>query len=268
MTLRPLSLVRTPHLRSSLGFLPGALLTVSLSACQSVSAFFATPTPTPTDTPTPTATPSPTPTATDTPTPTHTATITPTPTITDTPTITPSPTFDFPDVSVREQAHCRYGSNRNYLHAGDLYAGDHGLLWNRNSSGSWLWVRFDKLWYACWVAASVVDVTGDIFSVTVIRTRLPQSVLYDPPDNVQATRQGDEVTVTWDPVPMTTDDDRGYMIEANVCQDGNLVFVVAAMDGTSYTFDDEDGCSNDSNGRLYAVEKHGYTDPVTIPWPD
>jgi hypothetical protein len=40
------------------------------------------------------------------------------------------------------------------------------------------------------------------------------------------------------------------------------------MDGTSYTFDDEDDCSNDSNGRLYAVEKHGYTDPVTIPWPD
>ncbi|HET7011809.1 MAG TPA: hypothetical protein VFI11_13615 [Anaerolineales bacterium] len=242
--------------------LAALLLALTASGCQSVSALFATPTPTPTNTSTPTATP------TKTRTPTPTATITPSPTITDTPTITPTPTFDFPDVTVNQQAHCRYGPNKNYLHAGDLYEGDHGALWNRNSNGSWLWVRFDKLWYACWVAASVVEVTGDVFSVSVIRTRLPQSTLYGPPKGVTATRQGDEVTVSWQRVAMTTDDDRGYMIEANVCQDGNLIFVVVAIDGTSYTFEDESGCSSESSGRLYAVEKHGYTDSVPIPWPD
>jgi hypothetical protein len=254
---------------------PRLLLTGLLSAfalaasgCQTVVAFFASPTPTPTDTPTPTATSTSTPTPTLTPTPTATPTITPTPTITDTPTITPSPTFDFPDATVNQQAHCRYGPNKNYLHAGDLYAGDHGVVWNRNSSATWLWVRFDKLWYACWVAASVVDVDGDVHSVSVIHTKLPHSTLYGPPKGVQATRQGDEVTVTWNKVSMTVDDDRGYMIEANVCQDGHLIFVVAAMNDTSYTFNDEGGCSNDSSGKLYTVEKHGYTDPVTIPWPD
>ena len=107
-------------------------LALALSGCQSVQAFFATPTPTASNTPTPTFTP----TATDTPTPTDTPTITPTPTITDTPTITPTPTFDFPDVTVNQQAHCRYGPNKNYLHAGDLYLGDHGVVWNRNSSSS------------------------------------------------------------------------------------------------------------------------------------
>jgi hypothetical protein len=67
---------------------------------------------------------------------------------------------------------------------------------------------------------------------------------------------------------MTTDDDRGYMIEANICQNGNLIFVVVAIDGTSHTFTDESECSSDSGGKLYTVEKHGYTDPVSIPWPD
>ena len=254
--------------RSTLVGLALTACALAVSGCQTVSAFFATPTPTPTDTPTPTATFTSTPTSTSTPTPTDTPTITPSPTITDTPTITPSPTFDFPDATVNQQAHCRYGPNKNYLHAGDLYPGDHGVVWNRNSSSSWLWVRFDKLWYACWVATSVVDVEGQVSNVTVIHTRLPQSTLYDPPDVVDATRQGDEVTVTWEPVWMTTDDYRGYMIDAHVCQKGSLVYLVVAIDGTSYTFTDDGSCSSDSGGKLYAVEKHGYTDPVSIPWPD
>jgi hypothetical protein len=41
---------------------------------------------------------------------------------------------------------------------------------------------------------------------------------------------------------------------------------VATMD-TFYEFTDETGCAERSNGLLYTVEKHGYTDPVTIPWP-
>lgn len=44
--------------------------------------------------------------------------------------------------------------------------------------------------------------------------------MYGPPRNVQAARKDDEVTITWDQVEMTADDDRGYLIEAFVCQDG------------------------------------------------
>jgi hypothetical protein len=57
------------------------------------------------------------------------------------------------------------------------------------------------------------------------------------------------------------------MIEANVCQNGNLVWMAVATMDTFYTFADETICAEASNGLLYTVEKHGYTDPVPIPWP-
>jgi hypothetical protein len=164
-------------------------------------------------------------------------------------------------------AHCRYGAGKAYLHAADLYEGDHGLVWNRNYAGTWLWVRFDKLNYACWVAASVTDIEGDVFSISTYTPPLPKSTLYGPPQNVAATRSGDQVVVVWDEVWMTEDDDRGYLIEAKVCQNGYLIDIAVHTDGTSYTFLDERTCDGESKGRLYAVEKHGYTDPITIPWP-
>ena len=165
------------------------------------------------------------------------------------------------------QAHCRYGPSTGYLHAGDLYLGDHGVVGGRNYSGTWLYIKFDKLWYYCWAAASVLEVDGNVMSVYTVERRLPKSVLYQPPSNVRATRSGSTVTVSWDRVNMTEDDDRGYMIEANICQGGNYLFVVVATNNTSYEFTDEAGCSLPSNGLLYTVEKHGYTDPVKIPWP-
>jgi hypothetical protein len=165
------------------------------------------------------------------------------------------------------QANCRYGPGTAYLYAWGMYNGDTATVWGRNSSGTWLWIQPDNIKYQCWIAASVVEVQGDIFSVFVAPVRLPHSVLYAPPSGVTAVRDGDQVTVSWKPVNMTEDDDRGYMIEANVCQDGNLVWMAVATMEASYTFNDEQDCPDKSNGLLYTVEKHGYTDPVPIPWP-
>lgn len=164
-------------------------------------------------------------------------------------------------------AHCRYGPAKGYLHAADLYQGDHGTVRGRNNSATWLYIKFDKLDYFCWVAASVVDIEGDVMLIYPTERKLPRSTLYGPPENVQAVRNGDKVTVSWERVNMTEDDDRGYMIEAFVCQDGKYLFVVVATDNTSYEFNDASGCALTSNGLLYTVEKHGYTDPVEIPWP-
>ena len=244
-----------------------------LGACSAdaIAAVFASPTPTATQTPTRTRTP--TPTATDTPTPSHTPTVTHTPTITSTltptatATITPSPTFDFPDGTALMQANCRYGPGTAYLFAAGLYPGDHVEIHNRNTTGTWLWVKPDAVHYHCWVAASVLEITGDVFSVVEYYPPLPHSTLYGPPTNVYAVRQGSEVLITWDEVWMTEDDDRGYLIEASICQGGRLIFFAAQTDGTSYTLTDESGCGSASSGWLYAVEKHGYTDPVAIPWP-
>jgi hypothetical protein len=219
--------------------------------------------PYPSDTPTPTLTDTPS----QTPAPTDTPTITLTPSITPTPTITLTPTFDYPDVTVKETAHCRYGPGTAYLHAADLYEGDQGQLWNRNYSGTWVWVKFDKINYACWVAASLVDVVGDIFSVTTYFHPLPKSTLYGPVEAVEAERQGDSVVVSWDEIWMTEDDFRGYLIEAQVCQNGFFIDVAYHSDKSPITILDEDTCQQESNGKLYAVEKHGYTDPIAIPWP-
>jgi len=216
---------------------------------------------------------------TETPTPTHTATITPTqsntptPTITPTSTITPTPTFEYPSVVVNVQAaHCRYGPAKAYLHAADLYEGDKGLVQGRFQYSNWLYDKWDKLEYRCWVSPYVVDVLGDISTINYHRIGLERipSTLYIPPSNVRAVREGDAVTITWDRVPMTEDDDRGYLIEAFVCQNGvYLWWPVSFPDQytTSYTVTDETGCAFKSEGKIYTVEKHGYTEPVSIPWP-
>ncbi|MDI6770031.1 MAG: hypothetical protein QMD04_10210 [Anaerolineales bacterium] len=229
------------------------------------AAWSKTPTPTDTLTETPTAT------ITLTPTETPTPTITPTGTMTPSPSITPSPTFAFPSVTVNKQAHCRYGPAQPYLHAADLFPGDSGTVRGRYLNSNWLLIKFDKLSYFCWVAPSVIDIQGDIKIVRYADPRLPgPSVLYGPPQRVTATRQGDQVSVTWSLVNMTLDDDRGYMLDVFVCQNGAYLWWPVSLPDqyqTGYTFTDQAGCAGTSGGKLYAVEKHGYTEAVPIPWP-
>jgi hypothetical protein len=176
--------------------------------------------------------------------------------------------LDFPDITVNvANAHCRYGPGKAYLHAADLFEGDNGQVWNRNYANTWLWVRFDKLNYACWVAASLLDIVGDISTISTYFPPLPKSSLYNPPSKVIATRSGDQVIVTWEEVWMTEDDFRGYLIEAKICQNGYLIDIAVHAEKTSLTILDEQICDGQSKGRLYAVEKHGYTDSIPIPWP-
>jgi hypothetical protein len=222
----------------------------------------------------------PTPAATDTLeatfTPTYTQTSEPTRTFTPTlelsPTITATPTFAFPTVTVNKQAHCRYGPSVAYLHAADLYPGDRGTVRGRYIYSKWLYVKFDKLNYSCWVAPSVVDVVGDVSTVAYKELNLQSigSNMYGPPGNVTAVRDGSRVTISWNKVEMTFDDDRGYLLELFVCQDGNYLWWTDSypdQDSTSYTVEDESGCSQPSSGKLYTVEKHGFSEPAVIPWP-
>lgn len=211
--------------------------------------------------PSPTLTPSITP----------TATLTPSPTITKTPSITPTPTFAFPSVTVNQQAHCRYGPAKAHLHAADLYPGDTGSVRGRFQYSKWLYVKFDKLNYFCWVAPSVVDVVGNVDSLYYAEVKLPgPSICYNAPETVSATRNGDKVTITWSQVKMTSDKDRGYYLELFVCQDGGYLWWPISFPDqstTSYTVKDEKGCPAPSGGVIYTVEKHGYSLPKTIVWP-
>jgi len=221
-----------------------------------------------TDTLSPVATLAPT----ETPTVILTPTFTLAPSITPSPTITPTPTFAFPSVTVNKQAHCRYGPSVAYLHAADLYPGDRGTVRGRFEYSSWLYIKFDKLNYFCWVAHSVVDVVGDVSSIQYKELNLQSigSNQYGPPTGVTAVRNGNEVTISWEQVEMTKDKDRGYLIEAFVCQDGAYLwwtFSYPDQYSTSYTVTDEPGCPAPSQGLLYTVEKHGFSKPVEIPWP-
>jgi hypothetical protein len=108
-------------------------------------------------------------------------------------------------------------------------------------------------------------------------TTYPYSTLYQPPSVVSASREGNVVTISWQPVFMTEDDVRGYLVEAWVCQGGRQVFIPVGRaasfaqnnnsDTMSLQVSDEPGCNLPSNARLYTVEKHGYTAYRMIPWP-
>jgi hypothetical protein len=99
---------------------------------------------------------------------------------------------------------------------------------------------------------------------------LPQSPYYRAPKGVSAIRQGDEVTVSWIGIQLRAGDETAeapYLIEAWLCQDGELIFTPVGVYSHAFTLVDEPGCEEPSYGRLFIVEKHGYTLPTDIPWP-
>jgi hypothetical protein len=259
------------------------LFLIVLSACStSIQVPEASPTPAQTSTtpfiqPSPTA--SSTATATETTIPTRTQTPTLIPTLPPHPPIptatsTPDPTdiaatqaAAGPTAVVEQQAHCRYGPGTAYLHSHDLYPGDRGAIDGRNASGSWLWFQPAELDRHCWVAASVVSVEGDVAGLPVVTSKLPYTTLYGPPENVQAARDGNEVTIAWDPINMTVDDFRGYFLSLTVCQDGRVVYKTLQTNDTLISITDDTNCSNASSGTVQGVDKHGYTQPVDVPWP-
>jgi hypothetical protein len=115
--------------------------------------------------------------------------------------------------------------------------------------------------------AGFLELDGDVSNIPQIRTLLPYTEFYWPPTNVQASRDGDQVMVTWYLVPMSEDDDRGYLIEAWLCQDGQLRFTPLHFWTPPAFLTDEPGCMEPSSARIYTAEKHGYTEWVLIPWP-
>lgn len=225
--------------------------------------------------PTRTATIAPSATATQTATPTRTSTQTVTPTITQTPTITmtpnvtPTATPDYPDVTVKMQANCRYGPGTAYLYRWGLYPGDTADVRGRNWDGSWWWIHPSNLEprQNCWASKIVFNETIDPATVHFVQIPLPKTTFAGPPGNVRASREGDQVVVAWDVVPLSDDKRRGYMIEAQVCENGLRYPLIVQTDDTSYAFHDEANCEGESGGLLYTAEKHGYSDPVQIPWP-
>jgi len=123
--------------------------------------------------------------------------------------------------------------------------------------------------------SNVKFLKGGLEELPVTWLGLPGSSLYFPPKVFTTTRAGSEVTITWQPIWMTEDDYRGYLIEAWVCQGGKQVFLpvsyVPALESNtgmlSVTITDEPGCDQPSRGWIYSADKYGYSTGQILFWP-
>ena len=193
-----------------------------------------------------------------------------TPTITATLTPTPIPTYVILRGEVLVRSNCRYGPGAPYLYKYGLVPGSNLEVIGRNDLGTWILVQAIGGNNPCWLKALLMDIKGDVKTVAPTYIPLPQSPYYEPPEWVLAKRDGNEVTVYWKSIQYRAGDETAeapYLIEAWVCVDGKLIFTPIGSYETQTIIVDEPGCSEPSYGRLYFVEKHGYSRWIKIPWP-
>lgn len=217
--------------------------------------------------------PVPTFTSTEPPSPTATATSTVTPTVT--PSITPVPAAESLKARVTaDRLSCRYGPGPEYLYLYGLRKEANLKLVGRTDGDNWTWVYVDGK-NKCWVNAKFLDIEGDWLGLPIVYpgiAKIPRSPYYDPPIGVYATRQGNLVEVSWNPIRLRAGDEEDefmllYIAEIWRCEAGQLLFEPLATNDLSVTFTDEPGCSRPSHGRVYFQEKHGFAGPSEVTWP-
>ncbi len=208
------------------------------------------------------------------PTSTMTPTETSTSTATLTATVTPQPTVASLRVKViPDQVVCHYGPGKPYLYKYALIGGSNLEAIARIEYGDFLEVRAFGGTNPCWVNPEWLEINGDALLLNPIPAdgvNLPLSPYYAPLTGVSAVRDGNTVTVTWNPLTLRAGDDSEqvpYLVEAWICQAGEYKFAPMGAYETSITINDEPGCSLPSRARVLAAEKHGYTRPVELVWP-
>lgn len=221
-------------------------------------------------------------TATDTPTNTAEPTLTtvPTPTATATTTFTPSPTitptYTVLRAEVLERANCRYGPGWPYLNFTGLVKGSNLQVIGRLGDANWIQIQAIGGDNPCWVKASLMEVSGDIFSVEPVypdKAPLPVSPYYLPLSGVTATREKDQITIRWIGQSLRAGDEEKensplYVAEIWACGNGEFKFTPYGLFTEELIVTDEAGCSEISHGQVYFAEKHGYAGPTEIEWPD
>jgi uncharacterized protein YraI len=242
-----------------------AAILLLLTACAPLS------TPGPAPVPPSQTAPPPTFTAVPSDTPPPTATDTPSPT--DTASPSPVPTVDRLKAQVTaDLLSCRYGPGPNYLYLYALRKGANITLVGRADGNNWVWVEGENM---CWVNTKFLEVAGDPSRLPVVYpglAKLPVSPYYQPTDWVGATRQGDQVEVSWHDVPLRAGDEEDeymlhYIVEVWRCEAGELRFEPLATNELAVEFIDQPGCERPSHGRVFVQEKHGFAGPSEIPWP-
>ena len=227
-----------------------------------------------------TFTPIPTLTASASPSETFTPLPTDTPTPTDTSTTTPIPVVESIKAQVTAgKLTCRYGPGAEYLPLFAFNATANIKLVGRTDGNNWVWVENqdeNKRPNNCWVNAKFLNIQGDFMTLAVVYPeidKLPVSPYYRGPNWVNAIRKGNQVDLSWEPVPISpgkfaNPSMHQYIVEVWRCEGGQIIFETLGTNSPFITVpNDEAGCSVSSHGFVYVQEKHGYGGPLEIPWP-
>ena len=212
--------------------------------------------------------------------PTETASPVPTETSlpTSTPTSTPIPVVDsMKAVVIADKLVCRYGPGANYLYLIALNRTTPLTLIGRTEGNTWVLIenrgRSDS--HDCWVNGEFVEAEGNMGHLKVVYPdgyKIPVSPYYGPTTVLSATREGDEITVSWIEIivsPGKYEDANmfPYIVEVWHCVNSEIVFDTLGTTYPAIKFIDQAGCDQPSRGRVYIQEKHGYGGPADIPWP-
>jgi hypothetical protein len=201
-------------------------------------------------------------------------TVTPSATWQFTPTITPTP--ELPQASILEYTNCLYGPGDFYLHKTSYLAGNRVEVVGRSQDALWINIQEIHGWNACWIPASRAKLdSGSAADLPFVYTALPVTRYDYRSPTTTASRDGDVVTVSWEAVWMSETELRGYLIEAWVCQNGQIIFLPIGVTPTyeenvgtiSVKITDEAGCSQPSSARIATATKRGYTLFEKIFWP-
>jgi len=227
-----------------------------------------------------TFTPIPTLTASAIPSETFTPLPTDTPVPTDTPTETPLPTVESLKAQVvPDKLTCRYGPGAEYLYLFAFNGTANIKLVGRTDGNNWVWVENkdeNNRPNNCWVNAKFLAIQGDPMLLPVVYPeidKLPVSPYYPGPSWVNAIRKGNQVDISWEPVPISpgkfaSESMHQYIVEVWRCEGGQIIFETLGTNSPFITVaNDEAGCSVPSHGFVYVQEKHGYGGPIKIPWP-
>lgn len=209
--------------------------------------------------------------------PAPTETVPPSPTFTHLPTetLTPYPVVESLKAKViADLLSCRYGPGAEYLYLYALKSGANIKLIGRTDANNWVWVDGQN---KCWVHVKYLEVSGDWKMLPIvypgIADNLPDSPYYPGPSWANAKRDGNNVQVDWEPVPISPgkyedENMHQYLVEVWRCEKGQIIFETL---GTNIPFitvkNDEPGCNVPSHAKVYVQEKHGYGGPVEVPWP-
>ena len=211
-----------------------------------------------------------------------TLTASPPPTLTPSPTATPTATLTATTIPTYvklrgevtiDQAFCHYGPGAPYLFVYGVYKGSNLDILRRMQGGNYVEVQAIGGNNPCWVRADYMKIKGDTSKLEPVQIEdiiLPPSPYYASPGGVKARRNGTQVTVSWNALELRAGDDSeqtSYIVEAVVCQKGEMVFVPAGSYKTAVMIQDEPGCSAVSHAWFVAAEKHGYTRRLAVPWP-